>query len=74
MMAVRHVLGKDRTVARMQNGLAILFDQHRLAIEHYDEFVDTFVPVPLARPGAGLQYAMADADILEPGGLANAAV
>ena len=54
------------------DGLALVLDQHRLAVEHDDELVLAFVPVALAGNAAGLEHDMADAEILEPAARARA--
>ena len=57
-----------------KSGLATLFDQDRFPVEHHHKFVDAFVPVALARPGARLEHAVADADIGEARRLTDATV
>ena len=43
----------------------LILDQHRLALDHHQQFVLAFVPMALGRPGAGLQPDMARAEIAE---------
>ena len=47
--------GKAAMSPGPQHGSAVVLDQHRLALEHHQQFVLALVPVALARPGAGLE-------------------
>lgn len=68
VMPVRDILGESGAIARPQDGLAAVLDQHRFADEHDDEFVDALMPVTLAGPGAGLQRDVAHPDVGQPRG------
>jgi hypothetical protein len=52
---------------RTQHRAPVVLDQHRLAFDHHQELVLAVVPVALARPGAGLERDVADAEIGESG-------
>ena len=63
MMAVGDALGEGGAVAGAHHRLALVLDQHRLAVEHDDELVLALVPVALAGDAARLEHDMADAEI-----------
>jgi hypothetical protein len=63
-----NVLRKHRAIPRAKQGLAVVLDEHRFTVEHYDELVDPFVPVALAGDSARLEHDMADADIGQAAG------
>src|SRR4051812_1405529 len=70
-MAVAVVRRKTGGVAGAQYLFAHVGDQHDLARQHIDEFVLAGVPMPLARPGAGRQTQQIDAELGQPGGVAE---
>ena len=65
-MAVRHVLRKSRAIAGAQHGLALILDQHRLALQHDEELVDPFMPMALAGNPARIEHDMTDAKLGQP--------
>ena len=62
-VAVRKVLGEGGAVAGAKHRLALLLDQHGLAVEDDDELVDALVPVALAGNTAGLEHDVADPNV-----------
>jgi hypothetical protein len=66
VVAVGAALGPRRAIARLQDRSAVVLDQHRLPFEHDEEFVLSIVPVPLRRPGAGLESHVTDPEVGEP--------
>ena len=58
-------------VAGPQHGLAAVLAQHDFAGEHVDELVLGGMPVALRRGGARLQRGEVDAELIEPGGVAE---
>ena len=71
MVAVRHAGLEAGGVAGAEDRLALVLDEHELALEHDEELVLALVPVPLRRPGPGLQPHEIDAELSEPCGLAE---
>ena len=74
VMAVGAALGPGGTVARAQDGSAVVLDEHRFTFQHHQELVLPIVPVALRRPGAGLQDHVADTEVGEAAGRRKAAV
>ena len=70
-MAVRHAGLEAGGVAGAKDGLALVLDQHELAFEHDDELVLVLVPVPLRGRRAGLQPHEVDAELRQPGRIAE---
>jgi hypothetical protein len=71
VMAVRLAGREGGAVASLQELLARVGDQHALALQHIDELVLHAVPVPLARPLAGRQAQEVDAELGQPGRIAQ---
>jgi hypothetical protein len=67
-------LGKAAQSPGRIKGLALVLDQHRLAVEHDDELVLLDVPVALAGYAAGLEHDMGDPEIAEARGGRETAV
>lgn len=65
-MAVRLALREGGAVAGPQNPPAVIGYERRLARQDPDEFILVRMPVPLARPGAGLEGEEVDAEIESP--------
>src|SRR5882724_11543637 len=59
-------------VARFHHSLAVVLDERDLAFEHIDEFVLVPVPVPLRRPGAGLERDQVNSKLVESHDVAEA--
>ena len=74
MMSVRQIFRESRAIARPQNRLAVLLDQHGLALKHHDKFIEALVPVPLRRPGARLEDDMTDTDFRQSAGCSKPAI
>ena len=62
-MAVPVAFGKGAHVARRERMVAEVVDQHRLPLDHDQQFVLPFVPVALRRPRPRLEDDMAGAEI-----------
>src|SRR5690349_13670193 len=58
-------------VARLQHGLAIVLEQHQLALEHIDELVLTLMPVTLRRLLSRRDPREIDTELIEAGGIAE---
>src|ERR1700761_7867004 len=71
-MAVACAFAEGRAVTRAQHGLALVLDQHQLALQHMDELVFVRMRMPLARPVSRRQMHKGDAEISEPARLAEA--
>src|ERR1700676_3495915 len=65
MMPVPAVCLEARGIARLEHGLAAVFDQHDFAFEHVDQLVFSFMPVPQRRRRAGLKRGEIDAELVE---------
>src|SRR2546421_593127 len=64
-MAIRDVRLEARAVARLQQGLALILDQHDLAFQHVNELVLLFVPMAQRRGSTGLQPREVHAELSE---------
>ena len=73
MMAVFLARLEAGAIARLQDFFAGVGHQHHFAFQHIDEFVLLEVPVALAGPGARRQPQQIDAELGQPGGIAQAA-
>src|SRR6185369_12294822 len=74
VMTVAHPFRPDSDVARAHFSLAIAVNQNRPAGQHDQKLVLAFVPMPLARPGAGLQYHMPRAEFGKSAGFSDLAL
>src|SRR6267154_586966 len=70
-MAVAVSGGKPCCVAGAQCFLTLVGHEHHLAGEDIDEFVFVAVPMTLARPGTRRQATQVDAELGQPGGIAE---
>src|SRR5205823_3305283 len=70
-MAVLVVGREAGGVAGAQYLFALVSDEDDLARQHIDEFVFAGVPMPLARPGAGREAQEVDAELGQPGRVAQ---
>src|SRR3546814_5866819 len=67
MMAIAVILRKAGAIARLHRGPAAIVDQNSFALQHDDELILCFMPVPLAGPCAGLQRDDVDAKVGQAG-------
>src|SRR3546814_17545306 len=67
MMAIAVILRKAGAIARLHRGPAAIVDQNSFALQHDDELILCFMPVPLAGPCAGLQRDDVDAKVVQAG-------
>jgi hypothetical protein len=58
-------------IAGAKNLLPRVRDEHELALEHVHELIFRGMPMPLARPGAGLQSQEIDSEIGQSGGITD---
>src|SRR5882672_5723111 len=58
-------------VASLQHGLAIVLEQHQLALEHVNELVFALMPVALRRLLSRRNPREIDAELIEAGGVAE---
>ena len=56
-MAVAGTLRKCGAIARLQNRLAVIFDERQRTLQHMDKFVCVAVPVAPAGPATGSRVA-----------------
>ena len=59
---------KSGAISGPQNLLANVCYQHDLSLQDIDELLRPAMPVPLAGPGAWVQFEKVDANLLEPCG------
>jgi hypothetical protein len=69
MMAVLNSGFEAGAVAGTKKLLPRVRDQHELALEHVHELIFRGMPMPLARPGAGLQPQQIDSEVGQTGGV-----
>src|SRR5712671_2359807 len=70
-MAVGNAGPEPGGIAGAHDNLAVVFAQHNLPGQHVDELILGGMPVALRRGGAGFQRGQVDAELGEPGGVAE---